>query len=158
MCPVATQPYELLTRLISQDKFDSVMVLGNSSQENLAIFVAGRKMIKTIKISQPNFNQVDNYLMRFFRQREMEKKINNFLKLSTRELIKPAKNMVLLSLDFFRYLQTLAPVYSALKKTALCPVFMADFQNAQAYLDNFNLQDIVSAEMDFFSRKVKISN
>lgn len=146
--------YELLIMLISEKKFDSVMVLGKSSQENLAIFVASRKLINVIKISHPNLNQVDNYLMRFFRQREMEKKINNFLKLSALKSIKPAKNMVLFSLDFFRYLQTLAPVYSALEKTALCPVFIADFQNAQTYIDNFNLHETnLSFIASFASKK-----
>lgn len=140
--------YDLLIRLINKKKFDSVMVLGKSSQENLAVFIAGRQLIKTIKILQPNLNWVDNYLMRFFRQREMKKKINNFFKLSTYKSIKPAKNKVLLSLDFFRHLQTLAPVYSALEKTAFCPIFIADFQNAQTYLDNYNLYE---ANLSFIS-------
>lgn len=145
--------YELLTRIINKKSFDSVMVLGQSHQENMAIFIAQQRLLHTLKIIYPNFDQINNYLIQFFRKREMNKKIANFIKLATYKQIQTAKNTVLISLDFFRYLKTFAPVYLALKKTNFAPVFVTDIQNVQTYLDNFNLSNTSLSFIASFSSK-----
>ena len=146
--------YELLTRIINKKSFDSVMVLGQSQQENMAIFIARQKLLHTLKIIYPNFDQINNYLIQFFRNREMKKKINNLFKQSNHKQKQATKNTVLISLDFFRYLKTLAPIYLSLKKAKLSPVFISDIQEVQTYLKNFNLNDArLSSIASFISKR-----
>lgn len=153
---------ELLTRLISSDQYSHILILGNSVQEQIAKFLCRQHQRKLINFSLINFNSLTKTFFRYFRQREISKKLNNFKiqsqqpKLSFKLLSQP----VLLSVDLYRHLKTLIPVYIKLQHYQLKPLLIADelligtyLKNSQAanlnyiFLANFLSIEIIKAKI-----------
>jgi len=134
--------FELLTRLITSQKYSHVLVLGNSTQEQIAKFISERNDIKLINYSNIKFNTFINNLFLFFRHRELKKKIKAFVSQSqkTKPLLSTLTQPILLSIDLFRHLKTLVPIYQELQKLKANPLFVAEESSIQSHLENFKLK------------------
>jgi UDP-N-acetylglucosamine 2-epimerase len=133
---------ELINRLLSSGQFDSVLILGKSLQEELAIFFAESNKLKLINFSYFNLNWINNWLINYFRRHELALKINNFKSQSSasKHKFESPRPTVFLSADFYRHLKTLVPIYLQCKKTKLNPVFVTDDGLIKTYLNNFQIK------------------
>ena len=130
--------------LIGQLKPELVITLSSSYHEQIARFVAKELKIKTIKWHWLTFVWLNQWLSRFFLKREYKKKIKRFLVQA--KIAPPAlnqlRNATLLSLDFFRHLKTLAPVYQVLLSHKRNPWLVTDITNLKSSLNNFKLGSV----------------
>lgn len=133
---------DLIERQLQSKQFDAVVILGNSLQEKLAKFFAGKFKLKLINYSFPGLNFLTDRLFNYFRQREISKKINQLAHRSVKSsaVISPDSKPVLLSIDFPRHLAVLAPVYVHLQSQQRHPIFITDFPNFISYLAHYNLK------------------
>lgn len=133
----------LIKRLLGSGKFDAVIILDQSLQSNLACYYANKINLKLIDYSWPNLNFITNWLIRYFRYREINSKIKQFIGLAEnfKSKVLIPKNSILLSADFFRHLSTLSPVYKYLKQKSLKPYFIGSFSTLPHYLTHFNLKN-----------------
>lgn len=129
---------ELLTRMVTSGQYSHVLILGSSIQEQIAKFICRQHQLKLLNFSFVNFNFLTKIFFHYFRQREIAKKLNNFKtqaqqpKLS----IELLRHSVLLSVDFFRHLKTLIPVYQRLHELKAKPLFVVDELLISSYLNN----------------------
>jgi len=132
---------QLYQDLIKQLKPNLVITLGSSYHEQIARFVAKDKKIKTIKWHWLTFAWLNHWLSHFFLRREYRKKIDQFLSQSkiTQPPIDRLKKATFLSLDFYRHLKTLAPIYQALAARGLNPWLVTDIADPKTCLNNFRL-------------------
>jgi len=85
---------------------------------------------------------INRWLFAWLLNREYRQKLNLFLaqsQISTPQL-SVRLPVVLLSLDFFRHLKTLKPVYEKLKVGKYAPILVTDIKSPQAALKNFKFQ------------------
>ena len=128
-----------------------VIIINRSPQAQMALFQAKKNKFKVSQFSLFSLSFLTNQLNHFFRRRELTNKLNHFLNqaVKTSPVIKSNSKPILLSVDFFRHLKTLAPVYAHLKKKRLNPWFVTDINSIKANLTNFNLK---SANYNFLAR------
>ncbi|MBU1323261.1 UDP-N-acetylglucosamine 2-epimerase [Patescibacteria group bacterium] len=132
---------DLYQLIIKQVKPDKVILLGKSFHEQLASRVSRENSIKANNLSWLSFSYLSNYLKLFLLNREYQKKLHQFIsgtKLPKQRNLK--NNPTLLSLDFYRHLKTLAPLYKRLETANKNPLIVTDIINLQAYFANFGLQ------------------
>jgi|GEM_PF-2868323 UDP-N-acetylglucosamine 2-epimerase len=132
---------ELIDRTLESKKYDVVLILGQSFQEKLAKFYSKTYKLKLLNFSWPNLNFVNQWLFYYFRYRELTKKINHFKNqsLKSKAKLKLSTSPILLSVDFYRHLKTLVPVYNQLKKLNLNPWLTTDDSSIKSRLDRFKL-------------------
>ena len=133
---------DLIEKQLQSNRFETVVILGNSLQEKLAKFFAGKFKLKLINYSFPGLNFLTDKLVSYFRQRELRKKIKQLIHLSVKSsvVISPDSRPTLLSIDFPRHLATLAPLYAYLQRRQLHPIFITDFPNFISYLTHYNFK------------------
>ncbi len=133
----------LIKRLLGSGKFDAIIILDQSLQSNLACYYAKKFNLKLINYSWPNLNYITHWLIRYFRYRELNSKIKQFIGLAEnfKSKVLIPKNSIFLSADFFRHLSTLSPVYKYLKQKNLNPCFIGSFSTLPHYLTHFNLKN-----------------
>lgn len=152
---------ELLTRLIVSNDYSRVVIIGNSIQEQFAKFLTTKHKIKLFDFSLINLNGLTNYFFRYFRHREMNNKITIF-KTQAQKPKLSIKSPVLISVDFYRHLKTLVPVYQQLKKIKAKPLIIAEDLLIKSYLKNFkaeksNFTFLASfLEINFINNSIKI--
>lgn len=135
---------ELLTRLITVNQYSRVLILGNSVQEQIAKFLSRQHQLKLLNYSQINFNGLTKIFFRYFRHREISKKLNIF-KTQAQQPKLPLKSLphpVLLSVDLFRHLKTLIPLYQKLHKLKVKPLLIADELLIASYLKNSKAENL----------------
>jgi len=134
---------ELIDRFLKSKKYDAVLIIGNSLQEKLTRFYAKKYHLKLINLSWPNLNFVTNWLFTYFRHRELTKKINDFKiqSLKPKPSLKSLSSPILLSVDFYRHLKTLVPIYKQLKKSKANPLFITNVTSLKNHLKNFKIKD-----------------
>jgi len=119
---------EVLTRLIKSGQYTHILVLGKSTPEQIAIYLAKYNNIKLIDLSFTNFNWTVKGLFKYFHQREIANRLKGF-KHQAERIRLPLKSLnqsIILSVDFYRHLKTLVPVYQALKKVKANPLLVTD--------------------------------
>jgi len=134
---------ELLTRMITSNEYSCVLILDNSIQGQIAKSITQEHKIKLRNYSYINLNSLNNILFRFFRQRELKRKINIF-KIQSNKPKPPVEsfsNSILFSVDFFRHLKTLIPVYKQLQELRPSPLLITDELSIESYLKNFKLEN-----------------
>lgn len=129
---------ELLTRLISSGQYSQVLILGSSVPEQIAKFLCRQYQRPLLNYSFFNFNFLTKFFFRFFRQRELSRKLNHFILQARQSKLPPklASHPVLLSVDLFRHLKTLIPVYLSLDQAKANPLFVTDESLITSYLTN----------------------
>jgi len=131
----------LYQNLLKQLKPDLVITLSSSYHEQIACFLAKKYQVKTIKLHWLTFIWLNHWLKKFFLRRQYHKKINQFL---TQSQVKPPslkklQSATFLSLDFYRHLKTLAPIYKTLNKHNHNPWLVVDIANPKPALKNLKL-------------------
>ena len=132
-----------IKRQLGSGKFDAVIILDQSLQGNLARYWAKKFNLKLINYSWPNLNFITQRLTRYFRYREINSKIKQFINQAEnfKSKVLIPKNSIFLSADFFRHLATLSPVYKYLKQKRLNPCFISSFSTLPNYLTHFNIKN-----------------
>jgi CDP-glycerol:poly(glycerophosphate) glycerophosphotransferase len=132
---------ELFEKLIKDIKPNKIITLGNSSHEQIAKLLAQKIKIEHQSLSFLSLAFVNHWLQRFFLKREYQQKLETFIYQSDKPLPPKSQleNAAILSVDFFRHLKTLVPVYRQLKKLKKNPWFAANDSNIQSTLKNFNI-------------------
>ena len=132
---------DLYQKLLQQIKPDKVITLGNSPHEQTAQFISQQKKIPTISFPVFSFNYLNQWLIQFFLKREYRTKLELFTHQAKNP--PPAKsklrNAIFLSLDFFRHLKTLAPLYRFLAKQKENTWLVTDIKNLKPTLKNLQL-------------------
>lgn len=129
---------DLYQKVFKYNKFDRIIVLGNSYHEQTACFVARQQKLKSINVSFLSFSWLHQRLKHFLLNREYGQKITNFL-FQAKNTSSIINQPVLLSLDFYRHLKTLAPIYNQLEKENKNPYFISDITNLNQSLENLSL-------------------
>lgn len=151
---------ELITRLVVSRKYSHLLILGNSVQEQVANFLSSQYQFKLLNYSAINLNSLTNIFFRYFRQREITKKLEIFKIQSQRTGLsqKLFSNSVLLSVDLFRHLKTLIPVYNQLQQFGAKPLFIADELAMDTYLKNLEAENSNYVFLANFLSKKDIEN
>jgi len=132
---------DLYQIILAKTKPDLVVTLSNSYHEQIAGFVSRVNKIPFINIFIFSFIALNHWLKNFLTNREYRQKINNFIKQS-KQLPPKADQLnhaVFLSLDFYRHLKTLAPIYEALAKQKENPWLVTDITNLKQSLANLQI-------------------
>lgn len=134
--------FDLYDKVIRENQPNTVLVLGNSLHEQIASFVCQRLKINLKKFVFFSFSKIDLWLKLFLLNREYSGKINRFLQQSKNKKpdLKKLNNAILLSLDFFRHLKFLAPVYKKLLANRKNPWFVTDIPNPEQRFKNIGLK------------------
>lgn len=132
---------DLYQIILAKTKPDIVVTLSNSYHEQTARFIAQLNKIQVKNIFLFSFIWFNHWLKNFFLNREYTQKINNFINQSKHQRPKAnqLKNATLLSLDFYRHLKTLAPIYEALEKQNKNPWLVTDITNLKQSLTNLQI-------------------
>lgn len=95
---------------------------------------------KVIHYRNRILGRFNDWLFTWLLRREYRQKLNLFLAQSQKPLpsLLPSGNKALLSLDFYRHLKTLKPIYEGLSRTRLQPCLVTDIKNPDAALKNFS--------------------
>lgn len=146
---------DLFKDLIKKQKPDLVITLSSSHHEQTARFISKLQNIKVFKPHLFTLVFINNFLKKFFLNREYQKKIDTFL--SQAKLPKPnlkkLTNSTLLSLDFHRHLKTLAPIYKELLKQKKNPWLIADVPNLNFAFKNLKHSRVNSLYLASFLPK-----
>lgn len=119
--------FELITRLIDSQEYSAVLILGKSTQEQIASYLCQKKIIKLIDCSWFNLNWVVKTLFQYFRTREINGRLNQFKNQgAAKPSIKLPTQPIIFSVDFFRHLKTLMPVYQVLERLRAQPLLVTD--------------------------------
>lgn len=131
---------DLYQLIIKQIKPDKVILLGKSFHEQIAFRICKDNSINTNSCSWLSFSFLSNYLKLFLLNREYQKKLHQFISgTKLKQKLKLKNNPTLLSLDFYRHLKTLAPLYKRLETANKNPLIVTDIINPQAYFANIGL-------------------
>ena len=130
---------DAIDTIVEAIKPDLIIVLGNSLQEKIAGYLAKKKKIKFLKLNLASLSFINNYLFIFFRNREIINKISNQLSQAGLKPKIKKQNLFLLSVDFYRHLKTLVPLYSYLMKAKKNAYFVTNSFNLNQALVNFNI-------------------
>ena len=150
---------DLYQKIFDKINPKKVIILGSSPHELIAEFIAREKGICVVKISLLQLSWLNQTLNHFFINREYKTKIERFLTQSQHPLpeISTIKKSTLLSLDFYRHLKTLAPIYSNLQKKH-SPLLVTDIPNLESSLSNLNLKNARAVYLAGFLGKRQILN
>lgn len=148
---------ELLTRLISSGRFPQVLILGNSVPEQIARFLVGQYQLKLHDFSAVNLNWVTKSFFGYFRRREIAQKIIRFKHQS--QLPQPGltEGATLLSVDLYRHLKTLIPVYKELTHLGTKAILVTDEPLINTYLSNAGAGDAECLFLASFLPEVAIN-
>jgi len=132
---------DLYQIILKKTKPDTVVTLSNSYHEQTARFISQLNKIQVKNIFLFSFIGLNHWLKNFFLNREYRQKINNFINQSKHQSPKAnqLKNAAFLSLDFYRHLKTLAPIYEALEKQNKNPWLITDITNIRQSLINLRI-------------------
>ena len=132
---------QLYQDVLTQTKPDFIVTLSSSYHEQTARFLGKTRGVKTIRCHFLTFVWLNHWLKKFFLKRQYSKKIRQFLSQSrvTPPPLKKLRFSTLLSLDYYRHLKTLAPLYRALDKKNRHPWLVDDTARLEPILKNFKL-------------------
>jgi len=152
--------WDLIEKQLRSKRFDTVVILGNSLQEKLAKFFAGKFKLRLLNYSRFNLNFISNRLIGYFRWREFTEKIKRFKKqaLTPKSKSGLSSRPILLSVDFYRHLKTLAPLYVYLNQQKLNPWFITDIPSLATHLNHFKISRPDYAFLAAFSPRNYLKN
>lgn len=127
---------EVYGRLLDEREPDRVIVMGNSYHEQIAAFICQKRQIPVTKFWPGSLTRWQQLVQRFLLNREYQIKVDNFMKQSRLTKSHPAKGAVLLSVDFYRHLKTLIPLYKQLEQRGEKPCLITDVPNLEPTLDS----------------------
>ncbi len=132
---------DLYQKILKKTKPNIVVTLSNSYHEQTARFICQLNKIQVKNIFLFSFINLNHWLKNFFLNREYRQKINNFINQSKHRLPKAdqLKDATFLSLDFYRHLKTLAPVYETFEKQNKNPWLITDITNLKQSLANLQI-------------------
>ncbi len=135
--------FHLIEKIINEIKPKYVLVIGSSIQEKIALYFAKKNSIKSLKLNFLSSSFINKYLYIFFRQREISRKISEFIFRASQHDKNSQKTIssVLLSADFYRHLKTLVPLYNYLRKSKYFPCFVTNEKGMEDSINNFNLEN-----------------
>jgi len=133
--------FDLIRQKLGSGEFDAVIILDQSIQSEAARYYTKKFNLKLINYSRINLNFITHKLVSYFRYREINTKIKQFINLSGKPSAKVSvpKNSIFLSVDFPRHLSTLSPVYKYFKQNRLRPRLISTLPALPQYLSHFNL-------------------
>jgi len=157
-------PYrEVIEEIVKKNKPKEVWVMGASTEEKIASKIAKENNIIFNKFALLDFSSIYNFLSKYLFKRQLARKAKFFTQspqIVRQEKAYSKKNAYLLSVDFFRHLKTLVPIYKKLKEKGKKVFFVSDSANLKQILkniykidqDDFSLTDFIPAIL--FERKL----
>jgi hypothetical protein len=127
---------DLYQKIIEEQRPDLLVTLSQSYHEQTARFIARLRRLRTLKLHFFTLIFINHYLKKFLLNREYKQKIKKFLSQTkiTPPDSKELKEASFLSLDFFRHLKTLMPIYQRLEKQAKNPWLVTDISSLSQIL------------------------
>jgi len=127
--------------LLKKIKPDLVITLSSSYHEQIAMFLAKKLKLKTIKFHWLTFIWLNHWLKKFFLKRQFKNITNKFLNQSSnpQPSLKKLNQATFLSLDFYRHLKILSPIYKTLDQKNNNPWLVTDIPNLNSALKNIKL-------------------
>lgn len=132
---------DLFKKIFSKHLPKKLIILDDSIQSQIAAMVAKEKGIPITSWQFLSISWFDRWLTRFLLNREYQGKLEQFMVQSRYDqpLRRKIKYAVLLSVDFYRHLKTLGPLYQYLVRQGVKSWLVTDTVNLEMALTNLNI-------------------
>lgn len=134
--------FNLYQKILKQQDFKKIIILNCHPHSLMAKHIAVKEGLPVINIKLLSLDNIICFLDSFFRKREQTKKLQDFLRLSSQARPNINSGSILLSVDFFRHLKILVPLYKYLAKNNQNPLLVTPLPLIKTNLNNFNLNSV----------------